>query len=119
MELQARSNVLQNYNLDQTEKVSIIKNWLGREGLQVVATLTQDEQEAYNNDKGLFNTCNRKFKPPYNRKIKSLQFCRLIRQSNESMETWMDRLKPAVIKCNYKEIDRQIKDQFVHCLNDE
>ena len=27
------SNMLQNYNLGQTERISVIKNWLGTEGL--------------------------------------------------------------------------------------
>ena len=80
------NNMLQNYNLHQTEKVSIIRNWQGREGLQLVATLTQDEQEACNNEKSLFNMLNRKFKPHYNETMKSLQFCKLVGQSNEIME---------------------------------
>ena len=67
-------NVLQNYNLGQTEKVSAIKNWLGREGLQFIATLTQDQQEACNYERGLFDMLNRKFQPQYNETIKSLQF---------------------------------------------
>ena len=31
--------MLQNYNFGQTEKVSIIKKWLGREGIQLIAML--------------------------------------------------------------------------------
>ena len=27
-------------------------------------------------------------------------------------------LRTAVVKCNYKEIDRQLKEQFIHGLND-
>ena len=38
--------MLQNLNLGQTERVSVIKNWLGREGLQQKATLTEKEKEA-------------------------------------------------------------------------
>ena len=51
--------------------------------------------------------------------MKSLQFHKLIRQSDESVEEWMGRLRMAVIKCNYKERDRQLKEQFIHDLNDE
>ena len=40
------SNMLQNYNLGQTERVSVIKNWLGREGLQHMVNLTKEEQNA-------------------------------------------------------------------------
>ena len=46
-----------------------------------------------------------KFKPQYNETIKSLQFSKLIRQSNESVEEWMGRLRTAVVKCSYKETD--------------
>ena len=30
----------------------------------------------------------------------------------------MGRLRLAAIECNYKEIDRQLKEQFIHGLND-
>ena len=68
------SNVLQNYNLGQTEKVSIIKSWLGRESLKLIETLTQDEQEACHNEKALFETLNRKGKPQYNKTIKLCKY---------------------------------------------
>ena len=84
----------------------MIKNWLGREGLQLIAPLTQDEQEACNNEKGLFKILNRKFKPQYKETIKSLQFHKLMRQSNESVEEWNGRLRTAAVKCNYKKIGK-------------
>ena len=34
------------------------------------------------------------------------------------MEEWMGKLRIATTECNYKEIDRQLKEQFVHWLND-
>ena len=101
--------MLQNHNLGQTEKVCIIKNWPGREDLQLIATLTQEEQEACNYEKGLFNPLNRKFKLQYNETINVLQFHKLIIQPNESVEEWMGRLRTATAKCNCKEIDRQLK----------
>ena len=48
-----------------------------------------------------------------------MQFHKLIRQSNENTEEWMGRLRTAVVKYNYKDIDRQLKEQFIHGLNDE
>ena len=30
----------------------------------------------------------------------------------------MGRLRLAAVECNYKEIDRQLKEQFIHRLND-
>ena len=56
------SNMLQSFNLGQTEREFVIKNWQDREGLQLTATLTQEEQEAYNYEKGLFDTLNKQFK---------------------------------------------------------
>ena len=66
------SSMLQNYNFDQREKVSVLKNWLGRESLQLITTLTQEQQEACNNKTNVLNTLNRKFKPQYNETITSL-----------------------------------------------
>ena len=71
-------NMLQNYNLGQREIVSVIKNWLGREGLQLIVTLTKEEQEACNDEKGLFETLRKKFRLQFKEMIKSLQFCKLV-----------------------------------------
>ena len=48
-----------------------------------------------------------------------MQFNKLIRQSNESAVEWMGRLRTTVVKYNYKEIDRQLKEQSIHGLNEE
>ena len=34
------------------------------------------------------------------------------------MEDWMDRFITAAMECNYKEVDRQLKEHFIHRLND-
>ena len=52
--------MLQNYNLGQIERVLVIKNLLGREGLQLIATLTIEEQDTCNDEKGLFETLMKK-----------------------------------------------------------
>ena len=67
---------------------------------------------------GLSTTLNNKFKPQYNETIKSLHFCKLGRRMNENAEEWLGRLRLAAVECNYKEIDRQLKEQFMHGLND-
>ena len=72
------SNMLQNYNLGQREGVSVIKNWVDREGLQLMAHLTKEEQDGCNDEKGLFENLRKKFKPQFNETIKSLQFCKLV-----------------------------------------
>ena len=55
--------MLFNYNLEQAEQVPMIKNWLDREGVQFIAALTKKEQDMCNDDKGLFEITNKKFKP--------------------------------------------------------
>ena len=52
--------------------------------------------------------------PQYNETTKSLQFCKLARQSNESMEEWMGRLPTEAVECNYQDIDRQPKKNNVY-----
>ena len=37
---------------------------------------------------------------------------------NKNAEEWMGRFQLAAVECNYKEIDRQLKEQFIHRLND-
>ena len=44
--------------------------------------------------------------------------CKLIRKLNENADKCKGGLKLAAVECNYKEIDRQLKDQFIHRLND-
>ena len=46
--------MFQNYNINQAEKLSIIENWLGRKGLQLSETLTQEEQETCNDEERCF-----------------------------------------------------------------
>ena len=60
-----------------------------------------------------------KFRPQYNETIKSLQFRELYRFEGESIDEWMRRLHVAAAECNYREIDRQLKEQFIHGLNDK
>ena len=60
-----------------------------------------------------------KFKPQYNETIKSLQFRKLYQFESKNVEEWMGRLHVAVVECNYQEVDRQLKEQFIHGLNDK
>ena len=97
----------------------MIKNWLGREGLQLIATLTKEEQDTCNDEKSLFETLN-KIQATINEKMKSFQFCKLVCHSNESVEEWMVLgIRTPVAKCKYKEVHIQLKQQFIHGLNDD
>ena len=80
------------------ERVLIIK--LAKQSLQLLETLTQAEQEACDDEEGMFEKLNKKFKPQYNETRKPLKFHNLVRQYNESMEEWMCRLRTTVMECN-------------------
>ena len=71
------NNVLSMYSSPQTDKLAVVKNWLGRKGLQYLETLMTMEKEMCNNLEGLLETLTNKFKPQYNETIKSLQFRKL------------------------------------------
>ena len=86
------NNILSTYNTTQTDKLALLKNWLGRKGLQYLGTLTTTEKETCNTLEGLFDTLTNKFKPQYNKTIKSLQFRKLHRYKDENVEEWMGRL---------------------------
>ena len=112
-------NILSMYNAQEQDKIAMVKNWLGRKGLHCLESLTEAEKCACDTLRGLFDTLSAKFKPQFNETIKSLQFRILYRFEGESTEEWMGRLRIAVAECNYKEIDRQLKEQFMHGLNNK
>ena len=60
-----------------------------------------------------------KFQPQFNETIKLLQFRKLCRSKNESAEEWMGWLQMVAAQCGYNEVDRQLKEQFIHGLNDK
>ena len=66
----------------------------------------------------VFTILNNKFKPQYNETIKSLQFHKLVRKLNENVEECMGRIGLGAADCNYKEVDTQLKEQFIYELND-
>ena len=49
----------------------MVKNWLGREGLHYIESLTEGEKERCGMLEGLVDT-SAKFRPQYNQTIKSL-----------------------------------------------
>ena len=110
------NNIFVTYNTPHAEQLAIVKNWLGRKGLQFIESLTHMEKS--NTVEGLLEMLNNKFKPQFNETMKSLQFCKLSRQRAENAEEWMGRLRLAAIDCSYKEIGNQLKEQFIHGLDD-
>ena len=84
-----------------------------------IESLTEGEKQACNTLQGLFDTLVTKFRPQFNETIKLLQFRKLCMSKGESAEEWMGRLHMAVVECNYREVDQQLKEQFIHGLNDK
>ena len=64
-------------------------------------------------------TLSSKFKPQFNETIKSLQFWMLYRKDGKNAKEWIGRLQLTAVECNYQELDRQLKEQFIHRLNDK
>ena len=61
------------------EQLVIVKNSLGRKGLQFLETLTNTENVTCDMLEGLFDTLTSKFKSQFNETINSLQFKKLYR----------------------------------------
>ena len=113
------NNVLSTYNTPQADKLALVKNWLGMKGLQYLETLMTTEKETCNILEGLFETLTNKFKPQYNETSKTFQFRKLYKYDDGNVEGWMGRLWVAAVECNYQEVNRQLKEQFIHCLNNK
>ena len=94
------NNIITSYNTPHAELLAIVKNWLGRKGLQFIESLMRVEKEKCSTIESLFETLKKKFWPQFNEMIKSLQFCKLCRQSGGNAEAWMGRLRLGAIECN-------------------
>ena len=55
---------------------------------------------------GLFQTVDEKFKSQYNETALQLQYCKLLRDCDESTKKWMGCLRTMAYECNYQECDR-------------
>ena len=68
------TNILQIklYEMTEDENVSIIKIWLGIEGLQLIQTFTNLQKETYKSKVAVFLV---KFKPSHNLIILMSQYC--------------------------------------------
>ena len=112
-------NVISTYNAHKQEKIAMVKNWLGRKDLHYIKSITEAEKQACGTLQGLKDTLAKTSRPQYNETIKSLQFRHLCRHEGENAKEWIGRLWVAVAECNYKEIDCQLEEQFIHGLNDK
>ena len=76
------TNILETkaYELTDKEKVPIIRDWLGRESMQLIKTFTNEETKM-ENCKGPFSMSSNKFKPYHNRIVSSLKYFKLKRKT--------------------------------------
>ena len=84
------TNILETkaYELTDKEKVPVIKNWLGQEGLQCIEMFTNEDKEC-KTAKGLLPILSHKFKPCHNRIVLSLQYLTLKRKAmNPPQNVW-------------------------------
>ena len=58
------NNILSTYNTPQMDKLLLVKDWLGKKGLQYLETLAMAEKETFSTLEGLFETLCNNFKPP-------------------------------------------------------
>ena len=91
--------------MQEHDKITIVKNWLGRKGLHYIESITEAEKQARGTLQGLIDTLSAKFQPQFNETIKLLQFRKVCRVEDESTEEWMGCLCMAAAECGYKEID--------------
>ena len=112
-------NVLSTYNTQEPDKIAMVKKWLGRKGLHYIEKIMASKKEACKMLEGLFDILATIFKPQHNKMVKSLQFRMLCRLENESADEWMGRLLVVAAECNYRELDRQLKEEFIHGLNEK
>ena len=66
--------ILSIYNTPQAEQLVMVKIRLGRKGQQSLEMLTSEEKITCDTLDGLFETLTSKFRPQFNKTIKSLQF---------------------------------------------
>ena len=74
--------MISTYNAHEQEKITMVKNWLGR-GLHYIESLTEVEKQACGTLQGLIDTLAKKYRPQYNKTIKSLQFRQLCRHEGK------------------------------------
>ena len=95
------------------------KNWLGRKGLQFIESLTNKEKDMCSTLEGPFKILTNKFRPQSNVTIQLLPLLPVKQTGWGKMlkNGWVE-CGVSAIECNYQEIDRQLKEQFIHSLDD-
>ena len=107
------------YKLAGEEKVQVIKNWLGRKGLQFIKTFTDEGNENARLQKGVFSVLSHEFRLHHNWIVFSLQYLKLKRKANKLAQEWMGRMQTKGAEYDNKEYYRKGTKQFIYGLGDE
>ena len=97
------NNIFMNYKTNDADKIKIDKNWLSGEGLKFIQTSTKWSKKHAKLFMYYLISLAEKFRSQHNKSIQSLQYHKLRRQTEETVEEWMGRLKILVVEFKYKE----------------
>ena len=88
------TNILETraYRINDEDRIPVINDWLGWEGLLLIEMFTQEEKEICKTMKGLFSMLSNSFKPCHNCIILTLQYQTLHRKTNESAKELIGKL---------------------------
>ena len=76
------------------EKAGAVVNWMGRQGQEIVAAWTQEQlTERFADVTALYDAFEARFRPEHNEMLSEFQFRHLSRNSNQSSDEYMARLK--------------------------
>ena len=87
--------------------------------MQLVKTFTSEEKEKCKAAEGLLTTLSKHFEPHHIRVALSVQYKKLKRKSNESIQEGMGKLWTKAVECDYEEYDTELMDQFIRQLEDK
>ena len=99
------------YNMQNKKEVSVILNWVAREGLHLMQPLN-DEDKKCKTSMRLFEILSKNFSHNTKNNI-ILQYCILTREQSGNAEEWSGHLRRKVNECKYIGKDRRLKNQFL------
>ena len=97
------------YKIQYNKKVQVILNWLSKEELQFMKTLSEEEKKS-KTSMWLFKVLSENFKTRQDETILPLQYCQLIIKQREKTEEWMGCLRMKSNECKYKEKYRRLQE---------
>ena len=104
--------------VDKAERSATVLNWMGRDALKIVQTLSDDDQKKLRKDvTELFTFFENRFKPEANTILASFLFCQM-RCGKLTSDDFMSSLRSKAHECGYTDAGRQIREQFTVMIDD-